>query len=247
MLSVLSFVVVWQPSFGQNETAQKNSLKKDQLKEIEFSEIPIRSVEVINQTRQAFHDLIPTNTIAKLKEKNIRLLASIDTNLLKPIKLEDPAINFRYLENRRLILLQEQEKITNEKARLTEVISSLDQLSEWLSMHASLWKETRKQLLRDSLTRQVPVKVNNTIAFLDSANNLVATKTNAMMDILEKTIAIGINIDLYLEKTVALIKVKQQQSFSSDHTPFFRLDLTNGYMNAITSSFRVLVDVKIKE
>lgn len=233
-------------SYGQKgEMAAEQKETRQQQKSIEINEIPIRSVEVINETRQAFHDLIPINTIAKLKEKNKRVLASVDTNLLKPINISDPTINFRYLENRRLILIQEQLKIEEEEVKLREVIGSLDQLTARLGQQVTLWKETRKLLLSDSLVRPVPKKVDITIAFLDSSLSLVSFKSSSMMGILEKTIAIGVNIDLYLEKTVALIKAKQMQSFTADHTPLFRLNFKGGYWESITTSFHSLSGVKL--
>ena len=221
--------------------------KIKQPETIEYSEIPIKSVELINQARQAFHDLIPTNTIRNLRVKNIKILASVDTNLLEPLDVDDPAINLRLLENRKLSLEQEQRKIEEETNKLNEVNSSLDQLTTWLNQQDLVWKNTRKLLLRDSLSRPVPEKVIFTIAFLDSSLNLIGKKNNAMMEILEKTIGLGVKIDLSMEKTIALISRKQLQAFTSDHTPFFRLNFWTDYGAEIVQSFQALKNGRLKE
>jgi small-conductance mechanosensitive channel len=221
--------------------------KAKQQETIEFSEIPIKSVEVINQARQAFHDLIPINTIRNLRVKNVKLLASIDTNLLKPLDADDPAINLRFLENRKLSLEQEQRKIEQETTKLNEVNTSLDQLTNWLNQQALVWKNTQKLMLRDSLSRPVPEKVTFTVAFLDSSLNLIGKKTEAMVEMLERTISIGVNIDLYIEKTVALITRKQMQAFTSDHLPFFRLNFRTDYGSEILQSLKSLKNVRAKE
>jgi small-conductance mechanosensitive channel len=109
-----------------------------------------------------------------------------------------------------------------------------------------LWSETRKILLRDTLVRPVPEKVDYTIAFLDSSQNVVGMKTSAMMEILERTISVGINIDIYLEKTIALTKIKHLHALAGDHTPFFNLDFARGYREAIYKSFHNLKDARLK-
>ncbi len=246
LLITLCTVAGSPTSFCQEVKTAPQTEPSPQPENIEYAEIPIRSVEVINQTRQAFHDLIPTNTIIKLRVNNARVLASVDTTLLKPLDTEDPTLNFRHLETRKLSLLREQKKLADEEARLREVIGTLDKLSNRLTRQDSLWYATRKAMLRDTLLRPVPAKVEITITFLDSAIGLVTVKSNALMEILEKTIAIGVNIDLYLERTNTVIRLKQMNAFTGDHTPFFSLDFTAGYMDAFRSSWHNITELKIK-
>jgi len=98
---------------------------------------------------------------------------------------------------------------------------------------------------RDSLTIQVPVKLAETIVFIDSTLQLIAQKSNLVLNILDKNIATSAEIDSQIEQTKALILTKQSQVFESDHSSFFQLDFRAAFGKEIVASLRHLKEVDL--
>lgn len=233
--------------YGQNATEAPSDTSRVHRAVIEMGDIPIRSAELKNKTREDIHDMIPAGTINGLRAKNELLIASIDKNLLTPVDPDDVSKNIRFLENRRIELIQEQRKLEKQKEELSAVLDNLDIFKNKLSKDLRLWKNTKRRMERDTLTIPMPVKVPETISFIDSTLVLVAQKSNLVLEILDRTIATGAEIESQIERTKALIKTKQSQAFESDHVGFFQLNFRSGYGKEIADSFRHLKEVDLVE
>lgn len=233
--------------FGQSSDETAKGEESDQQEFIAYGDIPLRSVQVINETRQAFHDLLPANTIRKLKVANNIFLATVDTGLLIPVDIGNPSVNLRYLENRKINLQQEQKKIVAEEAKLNEILLSLEKVSGKLNQEIVLWENTRRKWIRENLLKPEPEKLAGTIAFLDSASVLINSKINALTSILEKTVAMGVNINLTLEKTLGLIDKKEDEAFKTSQSPFFQMIFTADYQKDIKRSIEWMKEYRLKE
>jgi potassium-dependent mechanosensitive channel len=213
---------------------------------IDISEISIRSSKVFISTREEIRDLISTQAISKLKTANALLLASIDVDLISPVNLKDPAVNIRFLESRRIRLQMEQRKINEHQAELSSMMSEIEGLKMKLVREATLWKNTRSFLLRDSMISVVPVKVTTTIIFLDSALMLISDKINSLSDILDRTISVGVQIDLAIEQVKGQITIMQRNAFKRDHTPFFSMKEKAPVSKEIELSFSYLWNYRLR-
>ncbi len=233
--------------FGQTSDEPVKGEEPNQPEYIAYGDIPLRSVQVINETRQAFHDLLPTNTIRKLKVANKIFLSTVDTGLLVPVEIGNPIVNLRYLENRRINLQQEQKKIVAEEAKLNEFLLTLEKVSGKLNQEMVLWQNTRRKWTRENLLKPEPEKVTVTIAFLDSASALINTKISALTSILENTVALGVNINLTLEKTLALIDKKEEEAFKTTQAPFFQMIFTADYQKDIKRSVEWMKEYRLRE
>jgi len=69
---------------------------------IELGDIPIRSAELRNKTREDIHDMIPDGTIRRRKAKNKLVIESIDFALLATIDTDDVSKNIHFLENQKI-------------------------------------------------------------------------------------------------------------------------------------------------
>jgi small-conductance mechanosensitive channel len=244
------FLLIFLLQFGQYlyaQTASENQTDTTKTRPafIDMGDIPVRSSELKNRVREQVQDVISDGAIRKLKAANEFAIASIDDELLSDIDPGDVSRNIRYLESRKIELTLQQRKIEVQKAQITGVTNLLDEFKKNLTAERKLWKNTLKRMEKDTLTVAIPAKLPETIQFLDSTLLLIAHKSNAVLEILDKTIATGVEIDSQIEKTKALILAKQSQALESDHNSFFNLNFRTSYGKEIADSFRHLKQVEL--
>lgn len=228
-------------------TGQSKDTLREQLKPIDLADIPIKSAELKIKTRNEIQDLISDKAIRELKQKNALALASIDPALLVAIDADDVSKNIRFLESRRVELLQEAANIEGQKKTISELINQLEQSKIELTRELKIWKKTRTKLERDSLIFALPPKVNETIQFLDSTLVLIGVKSTALLQILDNTISTGALIENQIEKTHELINTRQAHAFERDHPGFFRLNFTTNYFAEIAASYQQFVKTDLAE
>jgi len=234
-------------SVGQAIPALLSEKKNQQPETIKISDIPLKSIELMNKTRHAFQTLPPPGTIRMLRAKNEIISARIDTNILKPLDQNDPEVKILSIANRKVVLEQEHKQNEEEEKQLSKIIRTLDEMTTWLNQESVIWKRTRDQLLKDSLIRTVPANLTTTIAFIDSSLNFLGRKSNVIMEIMEKNILLGIRIDFALQRTIAMISRKELNSFKVDHPSLFSLDFRRNYFSDIANALKVFKEQRIKE
>jgi len=234
-------------AFSQSVPSQQSEQKKLQPGTIKASDIPVRSVELMHKTRQAFRSLPPAGTIRMLRARNEVISARIDTNILKPLDQNDPEVKIMFIENRKVLLEQEQRENAEEEKQLSLIIKTLDEITVWLNQEAGNWKNTKDQLLKDFPNMPVPANLTSTLVFIDSSLNMLGRKTNTVMGIMEKNITLGIKIDFALQRTIALMGRKELNSFKVDHPPLFSLDFRRNYISATANSLKTFKELRIKE
>jgi potassium-dependent mechanosensitive channel len=232
---------------GQESAAKQIDTAIRNQATIPLGDIAIKSAELKIKTKLEIHDLIPTGTIRRLKEESAALLSSVDTKLLENIAPDDGSKNIRFLEGRIIELNIEQRKIKDQKAKLTEVVSYLDNFKYKLLDELNLWKATKDKMIKDSLTNSIPVILPETISYLDSVLSVISLKSSSVMEILDQTITIEVEIDTQIEKTNALISTKQSHVFRADHIPFFEMNFRTDYSQEIIDSFHQVSRVKFAE
>jgi small-conductance mechanosensitive channel len=213
---------------------------------IDISEISIRSSKVFISTREAIRDIISSQAISKLKTSNTLLIASIDEDLLMPVNLKDPSLNIRNLEGRRIRLQMEQRKINEGQAELSATIAEIEGLKIKLLKESIVWKNTRSFLLRDSMPSVVPAKVTSTIVYIDSAVMLISGRINSLADILDKTISVGVQVDLATEQVNGQIAMMQKNAFKRDHPTFFSMNKQAPVATEIETSFYNLWNYRLR-
>ena len=248
IIPICLFGLVMQfPSYSQLMAIRQAEQTKQQTETIKVSDIPVRSVELMHKTRQAFRNLPPPGTIRMLRAKHEIISSRIDTNILKPLDQNDPEVKIMFIENRKVLLEQEHRENAEEEKQLTQIIKTLDEMTSWLNKEAVTWKNTREQLRKDSLTRPVPPNLITTIAFIDSSLNILGRKTNVIMEIMEKNILLGIKIDFALQRTISMISRKEMNSFKVDHPPLFSLDFNRNYFLAIANALHTFKELRLNE
>jgi len=235
------------PSYCQLMPLRQAEQKKQQTETIKVSDIPVRSVELMHKTRQAFRNLPPAGTIRMLRAKHEIISSRIDTNILKPLDQNDPEVKIMFIENRKVLLEQEQRENAEEEKKLSEIIRTLDEITTWLNQESVIWKNTKDQLLKDFQGRPVPANLTSTIVFIDSSLNMLGRKTNIVMDIMAKNITLGIKIDFALQRTISLISRKELNSFKVDHPPLFSLDFRRNYISSVANSLKTFKELRLKE
>jgi small-conductance mechanosensitive channel len=203
---------------------------------INISEISQKSAELTNKTKQKIRELISDQSIIQLEIKNEVILSSINPSLTASLDPSDVSINIRFLENRRLKLLYEQQKIINHQSELSEIYRSLDDFKNMLARETKRWKKTKEMLAQDSLTLSIPIKLSETISFLDTTLALISYKSDPVLSILDKTIAVRGEVELQIEKTKALIKSKEHQFLADDHVNYFQLNFGEDQRKEIKKS-----------
>ncbi|HNW54581.1 MAG TPA: hypothetical protein PKN21_09950, partial [Bacteroidales bacterium] len=212
-----------------------------------LGDIPIVSAELISQTRQEIVDLIPDGTIKKLKAHNTLLLASIHPELLVPVDSTDPSKNISFLKIRIMDLTQAQRKTEEEISALSGIVQNLDQIKSRLTHQLVKWTNTRVKLERDSTVIKAPVKLYETLDFLDSTLILITRKSSAIMEVLDKTIATNAIIEAQIAKAHELITSKQLQAFNSDHPGFFSLDFSRMFGSEIFNAFETFSKMNVDD
>ncbi len=240
-------IVVQPPSFAQGVPEKQSEQKKQQPETIKVSDIPVKSVELMHKTRQAFRNLPPPGTIRMLRAKNEIISSRIDTNILKPLDQNDPEVKIILIVNRKVLLEQEQRENAEEEKQLSQIIKTLDEITTWMNQEAAKWKNTRDQMQKDFPNMPVPANLTTTIVFIDSSLNMLGRKTNTIIGIMEKNITLGIKIDFALQRTISLISRKELNSFKVDHPPLFRLDFRRNYISAVADAFKNFKNLRIKE
>jgi small-conductance mechanosensitive channel len=233
--------------YSQNKSNSDKDTTAAVKKIIELSDIPIRSAELRTKTIVEIKDLISDDAIRRLKSENAMVIASVDPELLKTIDPDDVSKNISFLEYRKVELMIELEKIEEHKSELTQIINVLDNYKKTIIEELELWNNTKRELLQDSSVSGAPLRLEETISFLDSTLVNISVKSTSVMGILDRAIATSSKIEHEIEKTRELILTRQLASFKSDHVPFFRLNFLTNYGKEIASSFRHLTTVDLVE
>lgn len=230
---------------------ENNPLRKDtayyRIEPVDISDISLKSSELKLKVKQEIRDLISDNAVRRIKSENYILLSSIDPDLFIPIDPYDVKISIRDLEYKQVKYQQIKRKLDEQKIYLTEIIHNLDSLKYNLVKETERWKVTKNILGRDSLTSSIPVKLLQTITFLDSTQLLISEKSNSLLQIIDNTIQAGVEIDAQYDKNRALIKSKQKNIFRSDHPSFFSMNFNANYRHEIHSSLTKMVQVDLVE
>jgi len=233
------------------EGQETNQLRKDsiinRIEPIDVSDISLKSSELKLRIKQEIRDLVSDNAVRKIKSENYNLLSSIDPDLFVSIDPDDVRISIRDLENKQVEYQQIKRKIEQQKIYLTEIIHNVDSLKYNVINETKRWKLTRSILAKDSLTSPIPVKLTQTITFLDSTQLLITEKSNSLLQIIDKTIEAGVEIDAQYDKNRALIKSKQRNIFKSDHLSFFSMNFNTNYRKEINGSLTKMVQVDLME
>ncbi|MFZ4548377.1 MAG: mechanosensitive ion channel domain-containing protein [Bacteroidales bacterium] len=229
--------------FGQKALGLTADTAKKAITTISLGDIPIKSVDLMAKTKQEIQDLISNEAIKQIEKESGLLLGSINPELLTSIDSGDFTKNLQFLENRKVELQLHLIQVEIQKKELAGTIHSLDTYKNKLLRELARWKATNDLLVKDSLTTVVPVKLGETIIFLDSTLKLISNKSNSIVVILDKTISIGTELEIQIEQTKALIKSKQENAFSRDHVPFFRMDFQTGLIAEIDKAVTKLIKV----
>jgi small-conductance mechanosensitive channel len=234
-------------SKGQNMPASKVDSLIEAPKYLELSEIPYKSLEIKTRIKIQTDGLITNESIKAIEAKNEKVTASVYALIYDTSNLSDNSRNIRYLENRLVELSQEKKKISGFESDYTDLLNTVDNLKNELTKESLVWRNTLKKLASDSLTPAIPEKLNETLVFIDSTLLVLANKSNLLLEILDRTIPLGVEIDKETEKNKALIAQRQATALERDHPPFFKLNFKIGYGKEIHESFAIMKKTEFAE
>jgi small-conductance mechanosensitive channel len=237
-----------QNIFGQDPILKSN---KDsivsRIEPINLSDISIKSSELKLRVKQQYNDMITDNSVLLVKEESNRLLYAIDQQLLTPFNPEDVSVSIRDLEQRQIKLQQVSQKIEQQQIYLSEIIHNLDSFKNDLTRETERWKLTRENLLKDALPTSIHLKLEQTISFLDSTINLASVKSHKVLELVDRTIEVGVRMDNQFEKNRALIRIKQKNALKNDHPSFFMMNFKTDFSKEIGGSISHLVQYSLIE
>jgi potassium-dependent mechanosensitive channel len=232
---------------GQNNPTSKRDTLTGTPYYMELSEIPYKLQALKTRIKSETDGLITNESIKAIEAKNQEVIASVYALLYDTSNLSDNSRNIRYLENRLVELSQEKKKIIGFKSDYTDLLNSVDNLKNELTKESLLLRNTLKKLAGDSLTPGVSDKINETLVFVDSTLLVLANKSNLLLEILDRTIPLGVEIDKETEKNKALIVQRQANAFERDHPPFFKLNFRSGYDKEIHEAFAIMKKTEFAE
>ncbi|MBK6967538.1 MAG: hypothetical protein IPH20_27480 [Bacteroidales bacterium] len=210
------------------------------------AEIPYKSLALKTRIKSETEGLISNESIKAIDAKNKEVIASVYALLYDTSNLSDKSGNIRYLENRLVELSQEKKKISGLMTDYTDLLYSVDNLKNELPKNPFMEKHPEK-LASNSLTQLSPGKLNESLVFIDSTLLLLAHKSNLLLDILDRIIPLGVEIDKEMKKNKALIAQRQATALERDHPPFFKLNFKIGYGKEIHESFAIMKQTEFAE
>ena len=232
---------------GQNNLTFKSDTLTGTPYYLELGEIPYKSLALKTRINSETDVLLTDESLKAIEAKNKEVIASVYALLYDTSSLSDNSGNIRYLENRLVELSQEKKKISGFKSDYADLLNSVDNLKNELTKESLLWRNTLEKLAGDSLTPGIPDKINETLVFVDSTLLVLANKSNLLLEILNRTIPLGVEIDKETEKNKALIAQRQANAFERDHPPFFKLNFKIGYSKEIHESFAIMKKTEFAE
>ena len=210
----------------------------------DLSEIPVKSSELKIKVKQDISDLISEDEIRSFKLKSEDIHASLSHDQEFTVDPADNSVGVLRLENRQIKLQQEKRKIEEQKALLNEVIQNLDNFKDDLTQETVRWNEMLHSIVVDSInTVAPPVKLTETITFLDSSVVFVSKKSKSLLDILDHTIETGAEIDAQFDENKALIKSKQRGVLNRDHPPLIQTSFSANFAHEISISISNVLSI----
>jgi small-conductance mechanosensitive channel len=219
-------VSVFTANASQQQNIISDSLAINQSV-IKFSEIPTKSVETRIKILNELNFLISEGTIQKLNSQKDIALNSINPFLKENIHHLDFSKNIRFLENRIVRLNEEKQVFIKLKDELTDIISELEGYKKDLKNEAFIWKSTLQFMESDTLNQSVPINLTETIVFIDSMFLITSQKNNRLLEILEKIVPVGFEIDKEIEQTKELLNTRQSKVWKKDQLTFFEISFEN--------------------
>lgn len=192
-----------------------------------LSEVSIKSAETQIKTRKIIENLISDEAIQNLKIKNDSILYVVDTSIVALKKTMVDTKSIRYLENKKLRLAIQQEKIELEKAKLSKIVNDLGSSITFITEENSLWKHTLEIYIKDNHSAVIVNRLKNITSYLDSSVVLIAQKNEVILSILDSNTELSIEIQELMDKAVEAITQLESRLFKADHPNFFKLPFSD--------------------
>jgi small-conductance mechanosensitive channel len=226
LIQIFTLITVFTTNASQQQNIISDTLVINQSV-IKYSEIPSESVEIRIKILNELNYLVSEETFQKINSKKNIALNSINPFLEENLHQLDFSKNIRFLENRIVRLNDEKQVFIKLKDELTGIISDLDGYKNDLKNEAFIWKNTLQFMESNTLNQSAPIKLTETIVFIDSMLQVTSQKNNQLLEILEKIIPVVYRIDKEIEQTKELLNTRQSQVWKSDQLPFFKISFEN--------------------
>ena len=190
---------------------------------IALADISIKSGEVTISTKRIVESLIPDEQLDQLQHNTDSIMARIDSLLTIDSKADFSATNIRFLNNKMVFWYDQKSKVENEKSSLSGIVHQLDETKYDLEDKIEVWKNT-KALTEEESAMSVIKRIDELTFLMDSVYQLVITKSNLVLQILDRVTITGVKIEDLITSIDNAILEKEGKIFERNQSSLFGLN-----------------------
>ncbi len=210
-------------SFAQDADIVPVDSTQSVPKTIALADISIKSGEVFITTRKIVESLITDDKLKQLQHENDSILTQIDSLLVLDSKSDFTITNIRFLNNKLVFWYDQQNKEDNITSRLSGIVQDLDETKYELEDKIEVWNNTKLLIQKEESATSVINRIDELTFFMDSVNQLVISKSNLLLKILDRATEVSVKVDEHIDAIDNMIIEKKGQLFEQDQSSLFAL------------------------
>jgi small-conductance mechanosensitive channel len=191
---------------------------------IELAEVSLRSARVKIRTRKSLEKLITEQELVQISRQNDSLLKTIDTLITKIEDVEIKEKNRRFLEKRRIQLLNIRTLIEKQEKYLSDMIQEYESNKYDYQDELELWLNTKNKLKKNRPAKSIHERLLAVIELLENAEQQTTEKSNALLGLLDKTTEYGVEMEDRLDDIDHYIKQNKEGMLMSEQPTLFTMN-----------------------
>lgn len=191
---------------------------------IPIAQIPLAMVQTQIKTIKVLNDIIQPNLLKQKSADNDSLLAKVKSSLDVIKESTRDTKSVRYLQNRKLQLVVQEDNVKDLSDEFSSLISDMDKANSFFKDEKKRWNITKKDLEKDNFSSDLLSRVDYLDFQLDSALQVVSDRTESIFLILENNAKVAIEIEDLLNQIEDTTRSLEAKLLKVDRPSIFNLD-----------------------
>ena len=207
---------------------------------IAFEEIPAAAGETVIRAKRMAEEVITEEQISSLETENDSIVRLISARLAEISEVELETAGKRYLNNLLGQAMSLNNTVENEKQNLSSIVATLNDKKGEIAEDKLLWLNTDEALSEEESAPAIEGFIDDAIFYLDSVNALTMSRSEEVLELLDRTIELGLKAEDEVNKLRSELSRRQKDIMRTTHPSLFAIDYADPYHWQLEEHFQLL-------
>ncbi len=214
-----------QPGQAQQSILNQDISPEDSVSVnvVPLTRIPSAMAQTRIKTLKSLDELVTMDDLKKQGQLNDSILKTVEDNLEEIKASTRDSKSVRYLENRKLQLKLQQEKINEGANTFSHMISEMDQSANYFKNEKLRWEATAENLKKNNYSSDMINRIESLNSLLNQALVEISQRTEEIFIILEGNASLTIAIDELMNNIDDSMAALEDELLKSEHPSIFKL------------------------